>query len=211
MTDKNLVDLTNEDIMSSLKVIATTRNCDECKIRNCKWGTCNCEQITANAALELINRQKAEIKSLIEGLKLYDEANRVITFQIAVREKEIANLQEEIRNLSVHGSKDKAYKEFAERLKQYKMEMKGYDWCKDFTDCSGWVKLPKKGDKVYYIYQDPTTCKYSIHQREIYLIESKDNHFYFYATPSISFKDIEFGKSVFLTPEEAEKALEGKK
>ena len=64
MTNKNLVDLTDEDIISSLKVIATTRNCNKCKIRNCKWGTCNCEQITANAALELINHQKSEIERL---------------------------------------------------------------------------------------------------------------------------------------------------
>ena len=55
---------TNEDIISSLEIIATTRNCNECKIRNCKWGTCNCSQITANAALDLINRQKAEIEKL---------------------------------------------------------------------------------------------------------------------------------------------------
>ena len=59
MTDKKFTD---EDIISSLEVIATTGNCDECKIRNCKWGTCNCSQITANAALELINRQKSEIE-----------------------------------------------------------------------------------------------------------------------------------------------------
>ena len=55
--------LTDEEIISSLEVIAATRNCDECKIRNCKWGTCNCSQITANAALDLINRQKSEIDS----------------------------------------------------------------------------------------------------------------------------------------------------
>ena len=58
--------LTDEEIISSLEVIAATRNCDECKIRNCKWGTCNCSQITANAALDLINRQKAEIERLKE-------------------------------------------------------------------------------------------------------------------------------------------------
>ena len=62
-TDKKLTD---EEIISSLEVIATTRNCNECKIRNCKWGTCNCEQITANAALDLINRQKSEIERLKE-------------------------------------------------------------------------------------------------------------------------------------------------
>lgn len=70
MTDKNLVYLTNKDIISSLKVIATTRNCNECKIRNCKWGTCNCEQTAANAALELINRQRSEIERLLEAVNL---------------------------------------------------------------------------------------------------------------------------------------------
>lgn len=80
--------------------------------------------------------------------------------------------------------------------------------CEDFADRSEWVHLLcKVGDKVYYIYQNPTTCKYSIHKREIYLIEFKDNHFYFFATPSICFKDTEFGKSIFLGSEEAEKAL----
>lgn len=100
MTNKNLVDLTNEDIISSLKVIATTRNCNECKIRNCKWGTCNCEQITANAALELINRQKFEIERLQKEVNLVS-----IQFQ---------DLQERIDEV-----KTKAYKEFAKRLELY--------------------------------------------------------------------------------------------
>lgn len=80
--------------------------------------------------------------------------------------------------------------------------------CTQFTDRSEWVHLPcKVGDKVYYTYQSPTTCEYSIHK--IYLIEFKDNHFYFYAIPSLYFKDTEFGKSVFLTREEAEKSIKG--
>ena len=100
MIDKNLVDLTNEDILSSLKVIATTRNCNECKIRNCKWGTCNCEQITANAALELINRQKSEIERLQKEVNLVS-----IQFQ---------DLQERIDEVKIE-----AYKEFAKRLESY--------------------------------------------------------------------------------------------
>ena len=66
-TDKKLTD---EEIISSLEVIAATRNCDECKIRNCKWGTCNCSQITANAALDLIKCQKIEIKRLQKEVSL---------------------------------------------------------------------------------------------------------------------------------------------
>ena len=58
--------ISDDKIISSLEVIATTRNCSECKIRNCNWGDCNCSQITANAALDIINRQKEEIERLKE-------------------------------------------------------------------------------------------------------------------------------------------------
>ena len=75
MTDKKY---TNEDIISSLKIIATTRNCNECKIRNCKWGTCNCSQITANAALGIINRQQAEIEKLQKNQDDIDNFARCI-------------------------------------------------------------------------------------------------------------------------------------
>ena len=93
-TDKKLTD---EEIISSLELIATTRNCDECKIRNCKWGTCNCSQITANAALDLINRQKEEI----EKLKGSTIVSNIMESQRIKRE-----------------AKAEAYKEFAERLKE---------------------------------------------------------------------------------------------
>lgn len=86
---------TDEEIKSSLEVIATTQNCNECKIRNCKWGTCNCSQITANTALDLINRQKEEI----ERLKNRD-------MQVEVSDK----LEREI--------KAEAVKEFAEKLEE---------------------------------------------------------------------------------------------
>ena len=92
-TDKKLTD---EEIISSLEVIAATRNCDECKIRNCKWGTCNCSQITANAALDLINRQKAEIEKL-KGSTI------------------VSNIMESKR--IKRESKAEAYKEFAEIIK----------------------------------------------------------------------------------------------
>ena len=62
---------TNKDIISSLEVIATTCNCNECKIRSGKWGTCNCSETAANAALCLINRYKDEIDRLTEHLKKY--------------------------------------------------------------------------------------------------------------------------------------------
>ena len=94
MTDKKFTD---GEIMSSLEVIATTRNCNECKIRNCKWGTCNCSQITANAALVLINHQKAEI----EKLKGSTIVSNIMESQRIKRE-----------------AKAEAYKEFAEKLEE---------------------------------------------------------------------------------------------
>lgn len=100
MTDKKITD---EEIKSSLEVIATTRNCNECKIRNCKWGTCNCSQITANAALDLINRQKAEIEKL-KGSTI------------------VSNIMESKR--IKREAKAEAYKEFANKVKQ---ELMPYD------------------------------------------------------------------------------------
>ena len=93
MLDKKLTD---KDIISSLEVIATTCNCNECKIRSGKWGTCNCSETTANAALDLINRQKAEI----ERLRGSTIVNNIMESQRIKRE-----------------AKAEAYKEFAEKLK----------------------------------------------------------------------------------------------
>lgn len=98
MTDKKY---TNEDIISSLKVIATTGNCDECRIRNCKWGTCNCSQITANAALDLTNHLQAENEKL---KKKVEELAEVLSDSIRIRYKEVQS---------------EAYKECLAKVKNY--------------------------------------------------------------------------------------------
>ena len=117
MTDNKY---TNEDIISSLKVIATTGNCDECKIRNCKWGTCNCSQITANAALELINRQESEQESEIERLK--KETSVVRDAYIAIQDR-------------YEYAKTEAYKEFAEKLKEKSFKtIRNYGLTKDVVE-----------------------------------------------------------------------------
>lgn len=95
MIDKKYTD---KDIISSLEVIATTCNCNECKIRSGKWGTCNCSETTANAALGLINRQQDEIDSLREHLK------RVCA-------------ERDARICTNNFIKSEAVKEFANRLK----------------------------------------------------------------------------------------------
>ena len=114
MTNKRYTD---EEIISSLEVIATTCNCNECKIRNGKWGACNCSQTTANAALDLIDRQRAEI----EKMKGSTIVSNIMESQRIKRE-----------------AKAEAYKEFAERLK----EQDGYD-NHVFDDCAS-ILVPKE-------------------------------------------------------------------
>lgn len=120
MTNKRYTD---EEIKSSLEVIATTQNCNECKIRNCKWGTCNCSQITANTALDLINRQKEEIEALyrinVESEKeiyeirkeLLDKENLEESFKRSVRDFD-KRLEKTVKLERVY-----AYKEFAGIIK----------------------------------------------------------------------------------------------
>lgn len=131
MTDKKITD---EEIKSSLEVIATTRNCNECKIRNCKWGTCNCSQITANAALDLINRQQAEIERLksmnqakLDCIHDLQSENEELTYEVDSLKKQMEWLTGYNQNLmsantalseEIFIAKAEAYKEFANKVKQ---------------------------------------------------------------------------------------------
>ena len=102
--------ISDDEIISSLEVIATTRNCNECKIRNCNWGNCNCSQITANAALDLINHQKAEIERLKECPKcIYKYDGKTTEYCV---QGPCSNFK------TVEQIKSEAIKEFAEKLKK---------------------------------------------------------------------------------------------
>ena len=116
--------ISDDEIISSLEVIATTRNCSECKIRNCNWGDCNCSQITANAAFDLINRQKAEIERLkherevlIEDIHHFVDKNNEQLEEIEKLEKTISYL-EGVCESTPDKVRTEAIKEFAEKLKQ---------------------------------------------------------------------------------------------
>ena len=119
--------ISDDEIISSLEVIATTRNCNECKIRNCNWGDCNCSQITANAALDLINRLQAEIDELKHERKVLIEDIHCSADKINEQLEEIEKLKIENKSLrsaancyKLHYSeaRTEAIKEFAYRLKQ---------------------------------------------------------------------------------------------
>ena len=143
MTNKRYTD---EEIKSSLEVIATTRNCNECKIRNCKWGTCNCSQITANAALDLINRQRAEIERLKECPKCVYEYDGEVTEYCV--QGPCPNFK------TVEQIKTEAYKEFAEKLEEKLCDCRtvsdgeycGFD-CGDIHECIDDLLKEKVGEE----------------------------------------------------------------
>ena len=146
--------ISDDEIISSLEVIATTRNCSECKIRNCNWGDCNCSQITANAALDLINRQKTEVERLQKEVNLvsiqfqdvqerYEEAQteieRLKHENNSMRE-DITQSVKELKNLGVLYAKDiskskaEAIKEFWGKLKKHSRKMQSSDFSGEFWD-----------------------------------------------------------------------------
>mgnify|MGYP006926042617 CR=1 FL=1 len=84
MDDKKFTD---EEIMQSLELIATTTNCNDCKIRGAKWGSCNCSQITAKSALDLISRYKTE------NLELKLKVNELLAYKQEVTKNNIKNYE----------------------------------------------------------------------------------------------------------------------
>ena len=79
--------------------------------------------------------------------------------------------------------------------------LENFDICVDFKDKAKFIELPcKVGDKVYSALYGKVT---SHHIRKIEI--NKDDLF---ACSALMIPFSEFGKTVFLTKEEAEKALE---
>lgn len=100
MTDKKLTD---EEIIKRLEQCVNRGN------RN----------YDTDIVLDLINRQKEEIKKLKQKNAVAEVANRCIVLQRDRRDREIEELHSQIAGLNIYKSKVKteAYKEFAERLK----------------------------------------------------------------------------------------------
>ena len=85
--------------------------------------------------------------------------------------------------------------------------------CNYFAARSEYVHLPcKVGDKAYYLCRKPETLEWHIQATEVYKIMLCDDGMHIYVRPVFcGFLESEIGKRLFLTREEAEKALEERK
>ena len=127
MTDHKFTD---DEIIHSLKVCSTDGDCSECKINPHKGNYGYCTSLAIKAALDLINRQKAEIERLKDVKfqyeilqKNYDEIEQQLHYLSNVEIPYLYSFTEDkdkkletIANILL-GARAKAIKEFAERLK----------------------------------------------------------------------------------------------
>ena len=107
MTDHKFTD---DEIIHSLKVCSNDGDCSECKINPHKGNYGYCTSLAIKAALDLINRQKAEIERLYIVLEENQKATK--------HWKDIAHRETGY----VKAAKAEAIKEFAERLKSSKIK-----------------------------------------------------------------------------------------
>jgi hypothetical protein len=78
----------------------------------------------------------------------------------------------------------------------------------DYLLSNGVIVPPcKVGDTVYFLCRDQETYEWYICEKEVYSITVYDNSTHIYVSPICSFIEMEIGYRLFLTREEAEKAL----
>ena len=105
---------TDEEVINSLKICANNGECKECAINPHKGNYGFCTGLAINAALDLINRQKAEIKKL-------KDLNSQLETDIINANMNLEHITYEFDLLKQEKSVvvAEAVKEFAERLKIY--------------------------------------------------------------------------------------------
>lgn len=111
--------MTDNEIIEALKGCFNGILSDYCL--NCPlYDDDSCQYVLKKKAIDLINRQKAEIERLKQENKEYCEANRIIAYQRNQRDKEIRALHNQLNGLNFMDKqiKSEAIKEFAERLKE---------------------------------------------------------------------------------------------
>lgn len=132
MTDKKLTD---KEIIQTLNRCSKGIGCFGCA--KAYMHSANCIRILEAECLDIINRQKSEIKKLKSNyskLCKYTEKKELELAEINAdiswfREAKISRLAPAIKEI-----KAEACKEFAERLKQHKRKIKGFDLNEEFWD-----------------------------------------------------------------------------
>lgn len=91
--------MTDNEIIKALEVISTTSNCHECAFYSGK--VCNCSQVTAIQALDLINRQQAEIKRLQTHIEVKNRKfDSLFAITCGIRDKTIKEFTDKVRRKS---------------------------------------------------------------------------------------------------------------
>lgn len=107
--------------MTDNEIIKLLECCKKSQCSKCYYSK-ECDGYTqVNYALDLINRQKAEIERLKQRNAVCEAANRCIVWQRDSRDREIKELHSQIAGLNIYKSKIKAeaYKECLAKVKNY--------------------------------------------------------------------------------------------
>ena len=113
----------DNEIIEALKNCGGAGECQKCPLNNLGEGISLCIPHLTQNTLDLINRQKAEIKSLTEKLEVLGDPLQDAQHKKAEQQAEIARLKtrnNELNALNKTASID-AIKDFAERLKEYRL------------------------------------------------------------------------------------------
>ena len=135
--------MTDNEIIKALECCGNslTETCDNCPYRdNEKWHKTYCTFTLCDDALDLINRQKAEIERLTINMNAFGLGMK--------REKERAdrNLDNLKAVLDERANHSEAVKEFAERLKEIALQDSAFGYV-DCYDIDNLVKEFTEGDE----------------------------------------------------------------
>lgn len=117
--------ISGDEIMSELEAIATTNNCNECKIRNCKWGTRDhSQEITTDIVQSLVNCQKIQLGGLM--IKFATMHGMTNSFKVGIEKledyatvlSEILVSQMKLLRLD-SAARSEAYETFVKNLKEW--------------------------------------------------------------------------------------------
>lgn len=116
--------MTDNDIIKALECCSCLENvCDDCPLPNTLKDDCKCGEFLSTLALELINRQKAEIERYEKEHN--EKFNKWKILDDRTKER-YAELYEEAKEILKAEARAEAITEFAERLKEKAFFVGGY-------------------------------------------------------------------------------------